>query len=700
MHNRIKQWFSVMQATEPARVVFYFIFLINLSILLVATGIILLIHLIGGTQTGFFEQMYHTILVMINAGNINDVVDATAEWDAHFVIAAIFYLILVFITMISFTGALVGFLTNKISSYVERANAGLNTISLTNHTVILNWNNRASEIINDMIYKQKRETIIVMVNSGKDQIETEIQDRLQDTIDRENKQLRALSTKMPFWQRRKSTHKKYLRNLLTVIVRSGEMFAVERLMDVSTGQAKSVLILSNEPFAYNDTNCNPSYRQHPSRQEDCSIIKLLIQVAEISAYEDSRPHQRIVVEVNDPLTMSLVAHIINEKRSHANSEIIAVPVDHILGNLLAQVAIMPELNLVYNGIFSYQGAEFFSRQIDEKDPNRFFQAYLPYHTNALALTVMHNNTATIGYYIAAEEEEIDQVCKDDSPPYTALLNDHYVMEHRSVIVIGHNAKLHPLIDGFTAFTTEWQEPNDTPVLDVIIIDDPKALEDADDYSQYTVISKCVKASIYDKATICNEVSDFIHGTDNHISILILADDTGVCGDADKNVFTYLIYIQSAINELCVQYPSFDRNRIDLIVEVCNPQNADIIANYNVNNVIISNRYISRLLNHLSEKEALYYFLADILTYDRMDEMATGSKEIYVKRVKGFFHTMPAPATARQLIRAIYDASPANNRSILIGYITAEHQLTLFSGDQRNYHLQFKPDDYLVLFSNH
>ena len=698
MYKRCRQWFSVMRAKNPSRVVFYFICMINLLILLAATAIILLVHLIRGNPIGFFAQMYHTVLVMINAGNINDVVDTTAAWDFHLAFSAILYLALVFVTMISFTGALIGYLTNKISAFVERSNAGAHPLYLRGHTVILNWNSRAAEIINDMLYKQKSETIVVLVQTGKEAVETEIRDRLDDTLRKDALRLRAQCAGTPLFKRWKALRTQRLGNRLTVIVRQGDLYAAERLNDVAIGQAKSVLILNREQYLQSDA-CD-RFTQQARGQDDCGTVKLLIQVAEIAAGKDAYPDQRIVVEVQSDLSMNLVEHVIQQKQLPGKTNIIAVPINHILGDILAQIAVMPGLNLVYSDLFSYRGAEFFTRHTDETEEARFVQSYLPFHAHALALTVMQHGAAATGYYFAAEEEEIDRLCEDTPAPYTVSLAEEFRIERKSIVILGYNSKSRALIEGLAAFSAEWQRPGDPPVLDALVIDDEDELAQADRYRPYSFIRKPVHAKVHEKETICRAVYDLINGTENRVSILILSDDTAACDSTDQTVFAHLIYIQSVLAELSQAQPDFDRNRIDIVTEVCNPKNADIIANYNVRYVIVSNRYVSRLFNHLSEKEALYYFLTDILTFDNAAAPAPDSKEIYTKRAGDFFRELPGATNARQLIRAVYDASPAENKSVLIGYITADQGLVLFSGDQRAYDVRLRPDDYLVVFSNH
>ena len=144
------------------------------------------------------------------------------------------------------------------------------------------------------------------------------------------------------------------------------------------------------------------------------------------------------------------------------------------------------------------------------------------------------------------------------------------------------------------------------------------------------------------------------------------------------------------------------------MEIIDPKHYDVVSSYSVNNVVISNRYISKMVTQIGEKEALFKFYTDILTYD---EEGNGgcfeSKEIYVKDVSQFFSVIPEPCTAAELIRAVYSASvdpavPPEHRypTIMLGYCGADGKVSLFGGDQTQIKVALQPSDKLVVFSNH
>lgn len=171
-------------------------------------------------------------------------------------------------------------------------------------------------------------------------------------------------------------------------------------------------------------------------------------------------------------------------------------------------------------------------------------------------------------------------------------------------------------------------------------------------------------------------------------------------DIDANALTYLIYVQDIIQEHVNRIPDFDKESIDVVVEIVNPKNYDVVRSYSVNNVILSNRYISKMMTQISTKESLYEFYKDILTYDELGVGKYDSKELYIKKVRRSFDEIPAPCTAYELIRAVYDATPDDNKSIVIGYIKPGGEMVLFSGKQEEINVELDEKDKLIIFSNH
>lgn len=71
-----------------------------------------------------------------------------------------------------------------------------------------------------------------------------------------------------------------------------------------------------------------------------------------------------------------------------------------------------------------------------------------------------------------------------------------------------------------------------------------------------------------------------------------------------------------------------------------------------------------------------------------------------KPVESFLSSCPKPCTAHQLIRAIYHATPEENKAILLGYVQQDGSMHLFEGDLTRIPCTLTEQDKLVIFSNH
>jgi hypothetical protein len=190
------------------------------------------------------------------------------------------------------------------------------------------------------------------------------------------------------------------------------------------------------------------------------------------------------------------------------------------------------------------------------------------------------------------------------------------------------------------------------------------------------------------------------------SILILSDDAVPPEAVDANVLSNLVFAQDNIRRR-MQEQEFDPSSIDIIAEIIDPKHFDVVSSYSVRNVVISNRYISKMITQIGEKDALFDFYTDILTYDSADSQTFESKEVYIKKAAHFFRTLPPPCRVSQLIRAVFEASVAPgltpeqvNPTLLLGIVKKTGEMILFEGDQTRQEIRIEESDKLIVFSNH
>lgn len=705
--KKIREWINIQLVKNPGQMVLASIFLFNVVFFILSAVIISNLSLSGTEKMGFFEAAFCTITMILDAGCIQFVVSDIGTTGVAVVVIC---LGIVLVGMISFTGAVIGYVTNYISSFIESANAGSRRLKIYDHSVILNWNTRASEIINDLLYCDSKQKVVVLVDSRKNEIEKEIHERIADTVAKENAEVAQHCESMGFlssffYKRKHSFSKKKV----TVIVREGDIFSSKQLMDISLDKARMIIILGND---VNNSVCKFEMKETLDSQGkgNSQTVKTLMQVADITAAQSSADNQKIIVEITDDWTASLVDKIIAYKEVDGKCNIVPVRVNQILGHLLSQFSLMPELNLAYRELFSNKGAAFYSEEHPVDDEREYINSYLKTHRHSLPLTSMKSEDKEYFYYSTASTSDIYRETPVEDTDYSVKLNKNYWIERKNIIILGHNTRCEEIMKGFQSFNSEWGYKNsDEQIVRVVVIDDKKHLEKMDYYEKYPFVIDKVAAEIYEKDLICDTIDKFVTSNTEDTTVLILSDDAAVNEDVDANALANLIYVQDIVNHKVKTIPGFDPSSIDVIVEIIDPKHYDVVNSYSVNNVVISNRYISKMITQIGEKEALFDFYTDILTYDD-EEDADGvydSKEIYIKKVSRFFDEVPKPTTADQFVRAVYNSSiddsipkDKQNPTIVLGYVRDETQMVLFSDDQADIRVELTSDDKLIMFSNH
>lgn len=693
----LRQWISVQCVKNPSRVILAGIIAFNILFLIFAACLISALAPSTVEHHGFWASIFYTITMILDAGCIQFVIADVGQAGVTAIIAC---LVVVLVGMVTFTGCVIGYITNAISDFVSNAEAGGRRLIVSGHTVVLNWNSRASEIVSDLVYCEHPATVVVLVPEGKEQVQAEINNRLADIMTREETIYREATQGMSLLERRRYAARNRVRNKLTVIVRQGDTFSAKQLMDISLDQAKSIIILNPDAQLGHRVTAETEV---PRQKGSANTVKTLVLVAEITSAESSLDNQKIIVEVEDEWTMELVQKVISHKERTGKSSIVPIPVNQVLGEILSQFSIMPELNLVYSALLSNRGAEFYSISAGN-DAGNDMTGYLAEHFHAIPLTFMETKTGRECYYMADKENDLERKTQWTETPIQVKVDPEFWLPRRNVLILGHNSKIPALMSGFDSFSFEWSPAKDgRDIVNIFAVDDARGLEKMDYYRAYPYVNQVIEADIYDRETIYKAINDFIDDQDGDTGILILSDDSVAPEDLDTRALTYLIYVHDVLVQRRAANGGKDTERIDVIVEILNPKNYDVACSYSVNNVVISNRYISKMITQIGEKQPLYEFYTDILSYDSSEDEQYTGMELYIKRAGDYLLDIPPRCSAANLIRAIYhgakEVDPLDT-ALLLGYVKEDGEMVIFSGDQTQIMVELTPDAKLILFANH
>ena len=686
---KFRRWLSIQVAKHPKRVVLVLIILFNVLFIFISAALIKALSLHGTEEMNFFHAAYYTVTMILDAGCIESVIKDIGTSGVALTLTC---LAVIIIGMITFTGAVIGYLTNILNDFIENASAGNTPLYLSGHTVILNWNARAPEIVTDLLYSDHKETVVALVKSGSDEIKKEIEERLYYTIEKENAVVRKKAETMRFFVRRRFLKNNLLGNSVTFIVIEGNIFSRKQLKDIRIGLAKAVMILSNDPSDAAAEDGRPSEEGNPQ------AVKALMQAADIVLAGNAAHHQNIIVEITDPWTHDVVQRIISGKELGDKCNIHMFLAEKFLGQLLAQISITPELTHVYADLFSNKGAAFYTEPVQTDDESGYIRDYLSTHTNAIPLALLDHNGESCFCFEAENQNSISKQQEPQSAGHRVELND-LQSESKRVIMIGHNSMVEEIMRSYEAYIA-----CQTGELKVTVIDEAESLRRMEHYKRYPFVDEAVALDMYDIDKTFEAISRLLLNTSEETGILILSDDTALDENADSAALMYLVYVQDYIKEMLRKNPGYDKNRIKTVVELTDPRHYDIVRGYDRADAVISNRFTGNIITQIGEKEAIYAFYKGLLRY-AADKTGGQNKKVQVKKVSSFFKETPAPCTAHELVRAVFEASVSSaggakgrRPAMVLGYIKAGGETVIFSGDLSELHVSLQAEDKVIVYS--
>ena len=700
--NFLHEWESLRFSRKPHSMMLMLILFVNVLLVLLAAWVISAVAMPNSGNTGFFTAVYNTFTMILDAGCIESVITDPAGANIFLII---FCLVVIVVCMITFTGALIGYATNVVSNLIENANANSIKLRISGHVAVLGWNTRASEIINDMLYCRTWQKVVVLSDGNREEILDEINERLADTIERENAALEESVRQMPRLKKFFYMHKHKLRNNVAVVVREGDVFSAVHLNNIQLNKAKSIIILGKD--------LRSAIRQGASADEetekdDNRTVKTLIQVVDIASDVMSADNQKVVVEIENEWTGDLVEKIIRAKLNLDKCRVVPFRVHTVMGQLLSQFSLMPELNKVYSSLFSNKGTSFYARsQARPASDIDFAETYLNTHRRALPLLFIKDEMTRedFFYYMADSDKDIDITSDRATGTCPVGLNKDYWLPEKHVLILGSNSKISNVMDGYENFCSEWTNEKHPQIVHVTVVDDEEKLQRENFYSRYKFVENCVPARIIERDKIADIIKDFVYEHPDNSSILILSDDTVPDDDIDAKMMTFLIYAKDVINRARVNKRNVNFN-VDIIAEVMDPRHVDLVRSYDVDNVVISNRYISKMVTQISEDFARYNLYADIMDYDDMETAVYDGIEIYIKKAGEYFSELPPKNTpVDTVIRSVYEASrrfwgSELDFAMLLGYIDTRGKVTLFGGARDQQTVTLTAEDKLIVFSNH
>ncbi len=309
--------------------------------------------------------------------------------------------------MITFSGGIIAYMASLFASVIDAARQGRNKAYLYDHILILNWNHKALELINDYGHDDETTTVVIMSDREKEEIERNLKRKLTENRHRGQKRL-------------------------NIIVRQGDVFSKSDLEDVSASRARAVIVLSDEEAA----------RGQMTYHKDILAMKTVMLVCSL----ETTIEQTVIVEIKDPDSAALIKNKIG-KETPGNIHILTIMPDELMGRLIAQTLLMPALNNVYQELFSFDGAEFYA--IEERD----VKDYLLTHDKAIPIYTLEGKT----YVLAENRDDIHSLRRiGPADPKPLKIRSYTRYQPLNLVIFGTNRKLDYILDSIRLFERENQ----------------------------------------------------------------------------------------------------------------------------------------------------------------------------------------------------------------------------------------------------
>lgn len=614
----LKRWIST-KAYKRVRI-YIFVFIVLFNVTTVVFGGVLLHVLSPESYVNVGLGIWQIFTDILDPGFLSSFAQSNEIGYTKYV-----EILIVLICMVTFTGAIIGYISNMITSILENSVSGPKRMYLKNHILILNWNNRAAGIISEYLYTEICEDVVVLSTNDRVAVTNEIEDSI-----------------LELGYGKKQKH-------VNFVVKQGEPFSYSELDAVCAKQARTIVILVD-----------------PNPQDgDLRTLKTVMMVSQMNR---GRKDCTIVVETDSQNIYELVNRIQDRK----DNNIVSAYLNKLLGKLLAHVALQPQLNTVFAELFSHNGNELYSIPLEQMNDwnvnaseDDIITEFMKKYNHAIPLLTSRSfrNDKSNTLFVLAEKKS--EVLKNRDNVRTSVpsvkLKDAFVVPKKIIIILGSNSKLRYMINSFEAYVKNYGEDK----LKVYFVDTEENLVHVPDHEYFV---KYVIADRYNILEIRKVLKQF--SMTEIDTIVILSDDTVSTAEYDSGALISLIDINRELEGICKE------QRPEIIVEILNPKNHEIVQQYNIDNVVVSNKYISSMMAQIGDDNSIFELIYDILTFDQeMDDFEQEysnnpfSKELYIKSCKDYFEEFPLFNSYSDLISAVYSAS--EHQHIVIGIIYAD-----------------------------
>lgn len=529
-----------------------------------------------------FGQVYIIWLAMTDPGNMNQDVESHALYKIPAIMAGLAGIVIL--------SMLIAFITTALDQKIGQLKKGHSKVIEQDHTLILGWGERVTEILRELVIANESEDnpcVVILSEEDKEEMDDYLSVHMPDT---------------------KNTK---------VVTRSGKISSLVNLDIVSVKTCKSVIVL---PY------CSDAESHDEKGASDTRVIKTILGVLASKA---------------EGQEMNIVAELFNERSrivaDDISDEVTTVDGLDVLAKILVQTSRSIGLSVVYNEIMSFDGCEMYFHGSEEDiqwNDIAFGEALYRFPdgvcmgirradgtlmVNPPADTPIHNGDDVL--IVADDDSTIEFQANPVATPGEFELaggQNEQRVEHE--LLIGWNAKTPIVIREYADYVLDGSRidimlPNPSPN----VIDQIEALKRELPSLELTIIDA---DPLRPESLI--EVKPF-----KYDNIIIFSQGGSSADPETTDSETIIILLQ--LRRIFEAFPDEAANT-KLISEVMDSDNMELVARAGVNDFIVSNRLISMLLSQISEEQSINDVYDDIFEED--------GSEIYLKPASLYFKELP------------------------------------------------------------
>jgi len=495
----------------------------------------------------------------------------------------------IFVGLILFS-SLVAFITQEFEAKLQMLRKGKSPVVEQNHTLILGFNDRIVDIVQELVVANESEpdaVIVILSQEDKEEMDDFIRNNLGNM---------------------KTTR---------LVTRNGSTTNLSDLNNVRVNAARSVIILNH---------AKSSDAEEFKTLSDARVVKSVLAVVAANDEENVPP---IIVELHSTQYRRLAENIAPGKVTTLNEA-------DILARILVQTSRSAGLASVYLNLVGFEGNEFYFYRPNSGWNNLTF-GKLPFHfSGAMPLGVRHKDgrltlKPSNDYQLANDDEAVILAEDDSSVKFSSepLIQPKDTNSNFPRKTLERNIEKHLVIG--------WNKK--TPV----------ALSE---YAKYLVQESQVKLVVsnlteqvqteFDKISknyphIKMEISQVNVGSVKELlalepyqfnSIAILAGSGENAEEIDAKTLTTLLELRQIFKE----YSASTGKEVttELIAEIIDSRDTDLVIKAGVKDFLLSNQFVSKILAQVSQEPDVMSIYKNLFSVE--------GSELYIKPMSLYFPT--------------------------------------------------------------